>query len=410
MQIRSIWVLVPMLALMLAACNDNNSSTQAPGENEAVINGIVLDGTTNPASPISGASVSGGGQSAQTDADGKFSLRLTTDSPTTVGMFITKTGYRDTTVLVDAQPGQTASPTVYLSPKSVVSGGSKVPKSIAFLGASPNRISVYGVGGTETTYLGWEVRDSVGRPLDAENAVDISFRLVNGPGGGEYVSPTTRRTDPNGQTFVSMGSGTRSGIVQVIAEVVYGVNVIQSSPVRIVIDGGFPVQERFTIAAPYYNFAAMNWVNRTLPVTVLVGDVYSNPVAENTAVYFRSGAGVIQPRVYTSTNGQGSVDLISGNPRPFGSFAAPAPLDTGYHYVVGRTIGQNGVTVTDSILILWSGVSTVKNLNPRASTYRTPARRCSRSPSATSIITHCSRAPKSRCWLPCRRRPIRTRR
>ncbi|MBP1654523.1 MAG: hypothetical protein H6Q28_1079, partial [Bacteroidetes bacterium] len=152
----------------------------------------------------------------------------------------------------------------------------------------------------------------------------------------------------------SMGSGTRSGIVQVVAEVIYGANVIQSSPVRIVIDGGFPVQERFTIAAPYYNFAAMNWVNRTLPVTVLVGDVYSNPVAENTAVYFRSGAGVIQPRVYTSADGQGSVDLISGNPRPFGGFAAPWPYDTAYHYVVARTIGQNGATVTDSILILWS--------------------------------------------------------
>jgi hypothetical protein len=278
-------------------------------------------------------------------------------------MFITKTGYRDTTVLVDVQPQETVSPTVLLAPKSVVTGGSHAPKSIAFLGASPNRISVYGVGGTETTYLGWEVRDSVGRALDADNAVDISFRLVNGPGGGEYVSPATRRTDPNGQTYVSLGSGTRSGIVQVVAEVFYGGNTIQSSPVRIVIDGGFPVQERFTIAAPYYNFAAMNWVNRTLPVTVLVGDVYSNPVAENTAVYFRSGAGVIQPRVYTSTNGQGSVDLISGNPRPFWPFSA-SQFDTGYHYVVARTIGQNGVAVTDSIYILWSGVAQVKNLSP----------------------------------------------
>jgi hypothetical protein len=364
MQIRSIWVLVPVLALILAACNDNNGSSQAPAENEAVINGTVLDGTSDPSTPISGASVSGGGQSAQTDAEGKFSLRLTTDSPTTVGLFISKTAYRDTTVLIDVQPGESVSPTVFLSPKSMVTGGSRAPKSIAFLGASPTRISVYGVGGTETTYLGWEVRDSVGRALDADNAVDINFRLVNGPGGGEYVSPATRRTDPNGQTYISLGAGTRSGIVQVVAEVLYGGNTIQSSPVRIVIDGGFPVQERFTIAAPYYNFAAMNWVNRTLPVTVLVGDVYSNPVAENTAVYFRSGAGVIQPRVYTSTDGQGTVDLISGNPRPFGAFAAPAPLDTGYHYVVARTIGQNGVAVTDSILILWSGASTIKNLSP----------------------------------------------
>jgi hypothetical protein len=366
MYIRSSWILVPVLALALSACEDSNQDTVAPGENEAVVNGTILDGTTNPASPISGASVSGGGKSAQTDESGVFSLRLTTDASMTVSLFVTKTGYRDTTVMVDIEPQETSSPTILLSPKSVVSGGSKVPKSIAFLGASPARISVYGVGGTETTYLGWEVRDSVGRALDAENAVDITFRLVNGPGGGEYVSPTTRRTDPNGQTYVSLGSGTRSGIVQVVAEVLYGSNLIQSSPVRIVIDGGFPVQERFTIAAPYYNFAAMNWVNRTLPVTVLVGDVYSNPVAENTAVYFRSGAGVVQPRVYTSPNGQGTVDLISGNPRPFGFFAAQSPLDTGYHYVVARTIGQNGATVTDSVLILWSGVAQIKNLNPVA--------------------------------------------
>ena len=50
---------------------------------------------------------------------------------------------------------------IYLTPKAGVSGGPG-PESIAFLGACPSKISVYGVGGTETTNLRWEVRDSVG--------------------------------------------------------------------------------------------------------------------------------------------------------------------------------------------------------------------------------------------------------
>ena len=57
-----------------------------------------------------------------------------------------------------------------------------------------------------------------------------------------------------------------------------------------------------------------------MPISVLVGDKYSNPAAPS-AVYFRSTAGVIQGGVsgmVTSKDGQGTVDLISGNPAPLG--------------------------------------------------------------------------------------------
>jgi hypothetical protein len=65
--------------------------------------------------------------------------------------------------------------------------------------------------------------------------------------------------------------------------------------------------------------------------------------------------------VFTDKDGQGTVNLISGNPVPKGAYGAPGIADSMYHYVVARTIGQNGVTVQDSILILWSGTSQIWN-------------------------------------------------
>jgi hypothetical protein len=130
-----------------------------------------------------------------------------------------------------------------------------------------------------------------------------------------------------------------------------------------VINGGFPVQDHFSVAAPQFNFPALGTMGKALAVSVLVGDVYSNPVVKGTAVYFRSTAGVVQPSVFTSSDGQGSVSLFSGNPEPYGTYASVAHGD-GYHYVVARTLGQNGVAVQDSILVLWSGFGSISNVSP----------------------------------------------
>jgi hypothetical protein len=88
-------------------------------------------------------------------------------------------------------------------------------------------------------------------------------------------------------------------------------------------------------------------------------------VQPNTALYFRSGAGVIQATVFTSDDGEGTADLISGDPQPLDAYADPA-LGNGYHYVVARTIGESGVTVIDSTLMLWSGLTEIKDVNPIA--------------------------------------------
>ena len=170
-------------------------------------------------------------------------------------------------------------------------------------------------------------------------------------------------TNAVGRAFIAFNSGTRSGVVQVSAVAAVGPRTITSSPVRIIINAGFAVQSHFTIGAERFNFPTLGVMNKRDVMSVLVGDVYSNPVALNTAVYFRTGAGVIQPTVFTTVDGQGTADLISGNPAPLGQYAAQ-PYGDGYHWVVARTIGQGGVSVEDSVLILWSGRSQISNISP----------------------------------------------
>jgi predicted small secreted protein len=348
-------------ALSLVACNEDTGTVQ-PGAGEAVVEGTVTDALTDL--PVVDVSVSAAGQSTLTTADGAYSLKFTVDSITTVTVSFAKSGYRDTLLIVQVRSNERRTVPMRLVSSRTVVGGTGIAQTIAFRGATPDEVSVYGVGGTETSLLAWEVRDSLGQPIDGDHAVDLSFSVVNGPGGGEYVSPSVVRTGLSGQAYTTLNAGTRSGVTQILASATVGGRSITSSPIRVIINGGFPVQSHFSIAATNYNFPGMDWMGRTLAVSILVGDVYSNPVAPNTAVYFRSSAGVVQPSVFTNEDGQGTVNLISGNPHPFGVYAAAAPLDTAYHYLVARTVGQGGVTVTDSILVLWSGRSQISNVTP----------------------------------------------
>jgi len=350
--------LVATMALVLFACK---SDEQGATQGEGVITGTVTDvATGNPLATVTlqAQTIGGTTQTATTDAQGTFRFSFTTDSAKSVTISITKSGYRDTSVVVQIQPGVVVTLGVQIaarSPISGVGGGSGVAQTIAFLGATPRQISVYGVGGPETSILGFEVRDSLGLAIDAAHAVSVSFQIVGGLNGGEYISPVSVTTNAIGQAYTTFNSGIRAGVFQVVATVTLaGRPPITSSPVRLIITAGFPDQAHFTIGIERFNFPALGIIGKRNSVGVLVGDKYTNPVQPNTAVYFRSSAGVIQASVFTDASGQGTVDLISGNPGP----------PTGYHYIVARTIGEAGVTVIDSIQILWSGGSIISNVNP----------------------------------------------
>jgi hypothetical protein len=366
MNIRSVLLMVALLATGIWACKDDQGPTQGEGQ----VSGKVTDASTgNPLSQVNvqAQTVATGSQVASTDADGNFRFTFPVDSAITVTVALTKSGYRDTTITLQVQPGVLSPLNVQLNPRSPIvggtGGGSGLAQTIAFLGSSPTEISVYGVGGQETSVLSFEVRDSLGLPIDAAHAVTLTFTALGGPNGGEYISPIQVATNSTGRAYTTFNSGIRSGVVQVLATTTVGGRTISTSPIRLVINAGYPDQNHFTVAPHQHNFPTLGIVGKRDPISVLVGDIYSNPVVRNTAVYFRTTAGVVQASVFTSEDGQGSADLISGNPLPFGPWAAPDSGDA-YHYVVARTIGQGGTTVTDSTLILWSGHSLVYNVTP----------------------------------------------
>jgi hypothetical protein len=357
---------IAFVTVIFTACKDD-ATTASQGE--GIINGVVTDAETG--SPLSGVSiqaqsVSAGSQTVVTDVQGQYSFTFELDSSTTVTLSTTKSGYRDTTIVVPLQTGVVLPVNIALNPRSVIvgGGGSGLAQTIAFLGSTPREISVYGVGGQETAILGFEVRDSLGLPIDAAHFVDLAFTAMGGPGGGEYISPTTVRTNAAGRAYTTFNSGIRSGVVQIVASATVGTRVITTSPVRMVINAGFPDQAHFTIGPEKHNFPTLLFAfGLRDQISVLVGDIYSNPVVTNTAVYFRSSAGVVEATVFTNDDGEGTTDLISGNPQPLGSYATPA-YGNGYHYVVARTIGQGGIGVQDSTLIMWSGLARIENISP----------------------------------------------
>ena len=365
-----LWgVFLAAASLGVFACKSDTASGPVTGEGQ--VSGTVIDRTTS--TPLTGVaitaqSLAGGTTSATTGANGQFTISFTIDSTTSVIVSFTKSGWRDTTIVFSIRSGSITPATVVMTPRSIIGnpgggGGSGLAQTIAFLGANPQEISVRGVGGLETALLTWEVRDSLGLPIDAAHALQLSITIQNGPGGGEYISPSPVTTNASGQAFTTVTSGTRSGVFQIFATGTVGARVLSTTPVRITINAGFADQVHFTVAAQRFNLPILGVANARTPVSVLVGDRYSNPVAVNTAVYFRSSAGVVQPSVFTNKDGQGSVDLISGNPQPLGPYAA-AVFGDAYHYVVARTIGEAGAAVTDSILVMWSGRSLITNFNP----------------------------------------------
>ena len=355
-----------VLAILFLACQND----QGPQAGRATINGVVSDAIT--LAPLPGVQVEArvanqDPVSKTTDANGAYEFTFDVDSATTVSISCrNNTGFRDTVnIVASIQPNSIPKTlNVQLTPRSLVGGGSGsgIAQTIAFLGATPTELSVYGVGGSETAVLGWEVRDSLGVPIDGAHAVTLSFSF-NGPAGGEYVSPLTVVTNAAGRAFTTLNSGIRSGAVQVVATTTAGGRTFSSQPVRLVIHSGFADQNHFSVGASTYNFPALGILGLRNSISVLVGDIYSNPVATNTAVYFASRAGVILSATFTTESGEGTADLISGNPYPIGSNAL-TPYGNGYHYVVASTLGQAGTVVSDSILILWSGPSVISNISP----------------------------------------------
>ena len=262
---------------------------------------------------------------------------------------------------------------------------SRQPSSIAFIGATTSSIFVSGVGGTETSTLTYEVRDSLGFPIDLSRRVGANFSMLffsnsfAGGGTAPTIIPNIDSSDTQGRVRVTIVSGTQAGVVQVTTNVKVSITkTITSQPVKVTVHAGFADQRHFTMASQAYNFPGLDRAFRIQEIIVQVGDKYSNPVIEGTGVYFHASHGTMTTGGLTNKIGFVSGTLYSGKPwpengdtlMPDAQILSYYPSTKGFSRVYAKTIGKDGQIVMDSLLFLWTG--SPRFINTGSSSFTVP--------------------------------------
>ncbi len=243
---------------------------------------------------------------------------------------------------------------ILLTPVNAGTVPSGDPVSIYLASQSVPSIGVKESGSIETAKLIFEVQDSAGVPVDLDHSVNVNFRLGASPGGGALLSPAIVTTNNFGQAEVNLTSGTKAGVVQIIATINLGSKKIISKPVSISIHGGLPDEAHFSIAPQLLNFPGYDISGLQDGMTAYVGDKYANPVKEKTSIYFTSTGGIIEGSALTNEIGIGSVNLISADPRP-----SDPLLGKGFAKVTATTSDENYNQISSSVYVLFSGTPQV---------------------------------------------------
>ena len=345
------------------------------GSGDATVTGTVVNATDDP---VVGAEVrirftDGTGDRVEekdtTDSEGQFSKNIDVDEPTEVTITVLEQG-------VEEERTQEVSPDVGASNLrlTLAIGGEENrepgrPTDIVLQDQSASSIRVQESGGTSIARLTFQVVDSTGKAIQADQAVDVDFRFGQRPEGAS-LTPSTVETNGQGQATVNVSSGKEAGVVQVVARTERpDGTTFRSKPVGLSIHGGLPNKCHFSLAPERTNFPGFENPGVTTPVQVFVGDKYGNPVVPGTSVSFSTNAGLIGGSVQTDDQGQGSVTLTSANPLPLGGVATvqastvgtddvntivnpdncPDPAETG-----------NENTIVETIPVVFSGRPEVK--------------------------------------------------
>lgn len=346
---------------------------QTTSSNDDVsITGNVIDGNTGD--PISQAIVEitspaeFTGTAKVTDENGAFSFTglTVTESPTLI-LSIRKTGYIDGSInvpvsggleivldqpielsLIDSGDGGDGGDT-----GGDVSGPSEGAATIILREIQPSTINIRETGGIVNSVFTFQVQDSSGRDLDLNNAVDVNFTIVSGPGGGEGIIPQTVKTNAAGRATSSLFSGDLSGVVQIQAEIIRDdVNLtITSTPVAITIHGGFPTQDGFYLTSDKTNLESSN--SQETNITAKLVDRFSNPVKPGTAVYFSTTIGSIEGSQNGQSNQDGEVNVrfwCDGN--------------FGQGVVTARTVDENNQEISQTLDVMCSSGEAIILVNP----------------------------------------------
>jgi hypothetical protein len=294
-----------------------------------------------------------------TDASGLFNLEIEVEEAVEVQLRAFKESFISDTLQIMATPGRTISDiSMILEPTASTPLPSGEAASIILYGVNPNSIGVRESGSPEVAEVSFQVQDSSGIPVDQQHSVEVNFILGSNPGEGVFISPTSANTGAAGLAKTSLFSGTKSGVVQMIAEVNLGAQTMRSLPVAVAIHGGLPDSVHFSLAVEKLNFPGYNIYGLIDRITAYVGDKYGNPVRPQTAVYFTTTGGLIEGSAFTDLLGQASVSLVSAAPKPLHPV-----YGAGFATVTGRTADENQHEIEALAIVLFSGVPQI-SVNP----------------------------------------------
>jgi len=345
--------LIIIFSIIITFCGKTPTEPDNSSNEQVTLSGKVIDfddgsWIVNAAIKIIVDSVQFG---AITNTEGKYTKTFNLKKNVDIRVIAIKEKYRSDSTTVFAVPGRTIEvPTLKLKKDSSLVATTS-PASIVLISQTHYQIGVRESGDNETTTLTFEVRDSSGRPLDISNSVDVRFLLGASPGGGEFIYPNIKKTNSEGRASVGLTSGTKAGVVQIIAEVTHQNRTIRSKPVNVAIHGGLPDLNHFSIISDLANIPGLVVYGFENTITAFVGDKYSNPVKPNTVVYFNTTGGIIQgSSVSTGNDPRVSVKLITSAPYPIDPVLGP-----GFAKVTASTADENNQNISKSTVVLFSG-------------------------------------------------------
>lgn len=361
------FLLLAAAALALLQCQSPNDDDKSNSEKRVTLTGNVINRESG--APLENAVVElrqiDPAQTALSGALGNFSFEFEVAENREVRIIAFKEGFRSDTTTALAVPGRVVQvPLLRLAPSAATATNSGNAKSIFLYSQSSVGIGIVSAGDPEFAQLVFQAVDSLGRPVDLQHAAQVHFRILSGPGGGEYISPDSALTNGNGRVEAFLFSGFKAGVVQVQARIVKA--GVESNPISIAIHGGYPDLGHFSVGPDKLNIPGLLFINLEDQITALVGDKFSNPARPGTAVYFKTGGGVIGAAAQTDENGLASVILRSGLPHPVHPVLGP-----GFAAVKAQTLNENQDTISVATVVLFSGYPVI-SVNP-SSGFQIPA-------------------------------------
>ncbi len=360
-----------ILLISLTNCTLKNGSSSGDNtvsptltDSTVTLTGTVIDLLSS--NPVANATVDianlSSALSTTTDSQGafKFNFKIASTSAINILVIAQKTGFVADTQAVTISAGKS----IALQPLRIHQPNiSNTAASIFLFSQSTDKLGIKGSGTIETALATFQVIDSTGHNVNSSHAVDVNFQLVKGPGGGEFVSPAKTKTDDNGKASVAITTGTIAGVVQIRAYVNTPSQTIYSKPILFTIYGGFPVQERFSVASNKLNYPYFGIQNQLIIFTALLGDKYSNPVRQNTSVYFSTTDGVIGKLIPTDELGRATATLATFGFPTLSNSALPNQ-GIGFFKVTAKTITEFSDTISTTTIRLLSGLPVIKNVSP----------------------------------------------